>query len=121
MGPHKEYGVSPGRLPGQGCEAFNRETASPGEGWAVVLPVPGGGNEGGGDRADSDVDPSEAEHGRAIIATRPILGLCEVAVRRPGAQVPRIWWEQTGINWKAAMEKAAEKEEDKAVEAKNRS
>ena len=66
VGPHKEDGVSPGCLPGQGCKAVNRETASPGEGWAMVLPVPGGGNEGGGDHADSDVDPSEAEHGRAI-------------------------------------------------------
>ena len=32
----------------------------------MVLPVPGEGDEGGGDRADSDVDPSEAEHGRVI-------------------------------------------------------
>ena len=27
-----------------------------------------------------------------FIATRPILGLCEGAVRRPGARVPRRWW-----------------------------
>ena len=33
-----------------------------------------------------------------FIATRPILGLCEVAERRPGTRVPRRWWEQTGIN-----------------------
>ena len=66
MGPDKEDGVSPGRLPGQGCKASNRKTASPGEGWAVVLPVPGGSNEGGGDGADPDVNPSEAEHGRPI-------------------------------------------------------
>ena len=26
-GPHKEDGVSPGRLPGQNCEAVNMETA----------------------------------------------------------------------------------------------
>ena len=32
----------------------------------MVLPVPGGGDEGGGECADLDVDPSEAEHGRAI-------------------------------------------------------
>ena len=32
----------------------------------MVLPVPGGGDEGGGYRADSDIDPPEAEHGRAI-------------------------------------------------------
>ena len=52
-----------------------------------------------------------------FIATRPILGLCKVAVRRPGAWVPRIRWEQTGIDWKAAREKAEAKEEDKAAEA----
>ena len=44
----------------------NRETASPGERWAMVLTVPGGVDEGGVDRADLDVDPLEAEHGRAI-------------------------------------------------------
>ena len=49
------------------------------------------------------------------ILTRPILGICEVAVRRPGARVPRRWWEQTEIDWKAAREKAAAKEEDEAV------
>ena len=32
----------------------------------MVLPVPGGSDEGGGDRADSDVNPPEAEIGRAI-------------------------------------------------------
>ena len=52
-----------------------------------------------------------------FIAMRPILGLCKVAVRRPGARVPRRWWEQTGIGWKAAREKATEKEEDEAAEA----
>ena len=66
MGPDKEDVVSPGRLPGQGCKAFNRETASPWEGWAVVLLVPGRGDEGGGGCEDPDVDPSEAKHGRAI-------------------------------------------------------
>ena len=44
-----------------------------------------------------------------FIATRPILGLCEVAVQQPGAWVPRRWWEQTGIGWKATREKVAEK------------
>ena len=32
----------------------------------MVLPLPGEGDEGGGDRADSDINPPEAEHGRAI-------------------------------------------------------
>ena len=47
-----------------------------------------------------------------FIAMRPIMGLCEVAVRQPGTRVPRRWWEQMGIDWKAAREKAAAKEED---------
>ena len=50
--------------------------------------------------------------GAQFIATRPILDLCEGAVRRPGAQVPRRWWEQTGIDWKGAREKAAATEEE---------
>ena len=32
----------------------------------MVLPVPGGGDEGGRDRADLEIDPPESEHGRAI-------------------------------------------------------
>ena len=44
-----------------------------------------------------------------FIATRPILGLCEVTERRPGTRVPRRWWEQTGIDWKTAREAAAAK------------
>ena len=32
----------------------------------MVLPIPGGGNEGGGDCADSEFYPPEAEDGRAI-------------------------------------------------------
>ena len=36
---------------------------------------------------------------------------------RPGARVPRRWWEQTGIDWKATREKASAKEKDKATEA----
>ena len=41
-----------------------------------------------------------------FIATRPILDLCEKAKRRPGAQVPGRWWEQTGIDCKGARERA---------------
>ena len=66
MGSDEKYGVGPGRLSGQGSNKANRETASPREEWGVVLPVTGGGDEGGGDRVDSDIDPPEAEHGRAI-------------------------------------------------------
>ena len=41
-----------------------------------------------------------------FIATRPILDLCEKAIRWPVARVPRLWWEQTGVDWKGAREKA---------------
>ena len=50
-------------------------------------------------------------------ATQPILGLCEVEERQPGTQVPRRWWEQTGIDWKAAREKATSKDRDDEAEA----
>ena len=46
-----------------------------------------------------------------FIATRPILDLCEKAERRPGARVPMRWWEQIGIDWKGAREKAEATEE----------
>ena len=52
-----------------------------------------------------------------FIATRLIMGLCEVAKRRPGTRIPRRWWEQTGIDWKAAREKAAAKDGDNEAEA----
>ena len=52
-----------------------------------------------------------------FIATRPILGLCEGAVRRPGARIPRRWWEQTGIDWKGGREKAEATEEEAAETA----
>ena len=41
-----------------------------------------------------------------FIATRPILDLCKKSKIRPGARVPIRWWEQTGINWKGARERA---------------
>ena len=42
-----------------------------------------------------------------FIATRLILGLCEVAERRRGERVPQRWWEQSGIDWRLEREKAA--------------
>ena len=54
-----------------------------------------------------------------FIATRPILGLCEVTERRPGTRVPMRWWEQTRIDWKAARAAAeaatAKNGEDEAM------
>ena len=46
-----------------------------------------------------------------FIVTRPILGICEVAERRRGTRVPQRWWEQSGIDWSLAREKAAAAEE----------
>ena len=51
-----------------------------------------------------------------FIATRPILGICEVAERRRGTRVPRRWWEQTSIDWKSAREKAAAQEGENEAE-----
>ena len=42
------------------------------------------------------------------IATRPILDLCERATQRVGARVSWRWWDQEGIDLKAAKEQAAE-------------
>ena len=42
-----------------------------------------------------------------FVATRPIFGLCKVAERRRGTRVPQRWWEQSGIDWSLAREKAA--------------
>ena len=84
VGSYEEDGVGPGRLSGQSCKKINGETASPWEGWVVVLPVPGRGNEGGGDRADLDIDPPEAENGRAIYCdaadSGPVRGGSKMAV-----------------------------------------
>ena len=66
MGSDEKDGVGPGRLSGQGSKNDNGETALPREGWGLVLPVTGGGDEGGGDRAELDIDPPEAEHGCEI-------------------------------------------------------
>ena len=40
-----------------------------------------------------------------FIATRPILGLCEVAEQWRGTRVPQRWWEQSGIDWSLVREK----------------
>ena len=42
-----------------------------------------------------------------FIATRSFLDLWEQATRRPGAQVYRRWWEQTGVYLKGEREKLA--------------
>ena len=40
-----------------------------------------------------------------------------MAERWPGTRVPRRWWEQTGIDWKVAREKAEAKDGDDEAEA----
>ena len=52
-----------------------------------------------------------------FIATRPILGLCEVTERRTGTRVPSRWWEQERIDCKAARVKASAKDGDDEAEA----
>ena len=42
------------------------------------------------------------------IATRPILDLCERATQGVGERVSRRWWDQEGIDLKAAKERAVE-------------
>ena len=65
-GPYQKDGICPGRLPGQGCTAFDRTAAPPEEGRKVVLPLPFGGSKGGGGREGQDICPPETEYGRAI-------------------------------------------------------
>ena len=42
------------------------------------------------------------------IETRRVLELCERATQRVGLRVSRRWWDQEGIDLKAAKERAAE-------------
>ena len=89
MGPHKEDGVSPRRLPGKICKAVNRDTASPVEVWAMLLPVLGAGEEGVGDREYSDLYPSEAEHGRAIYCDAANSGILRGGSETAGGTCPK--------------------------------
>ena len=45
-----------------------------------------------------------------FVAKRPILALCEGSEKRGGARVPQRWWEQKGIDWKLARERAKDAE-----------
>ena len=55
----------------------------------MVIPVPGGGDEGGGDRADLEVDPSEAEHGRAIYCDKADSGPMQGGSETTGGMGPK--------------------------------
>ena len=117
MGSNEKYGVGPGRLSGLGSKNVNRETASPWEGLAVDLPVPKGAMKEAGILQIWTSILRRQNMVAQFIATRPILDLYEGAVRRLGDRVTRRWWEQTGIDWKGAREKAAATEEELAEAA----
>ena len=103
----KKNGICPGHLPGQGSKAADRTAAPPGEGWKWFYPsLTGALKEAGVVRARTSVLRRQNTVAQ-LIATRPILGLCEVAERRQGTRVPQRWWEQSVIDWRLASEKAA--------------
>ena len=72
----------------------------------MAVPPPGGSNKERRDREGEDIGPPETEYGRAFVATRPILALCEGTERRGRARVHQRWWEQTGIDWRLARAKS---------------
>ena len=111
MGSDEKYGVGPGRLSGQGSKNINEETSSPREGWGVVLPLPGGGDEGGRDGADSDIDPPEAEHGRKIYCNAAYSGPVRGGSKTDGCTGPKAVVGADGDRLEGAREKAAVTEE----------
>ena len=56
----------PGNLSGQGHSEAHGETAATRDREDVVLPITGESDEGGRDSLDLDLNPLEAEYGRAI-------------------------------------------------------
>ena len=68
----------------------------------IYLPLTGATKEAGIVRARTSVLRRQNTVAQ-FIATRPILGLCEVTERRGGTRVPQRWWEQPGIDCYAAF------------------
>ena len=69
MGSDEEDGKIPGQFSVQGRAEAHGEATAAREGWDgrdLVTPFIGGSNEGGRDFPDRDINPSEAEYGRAI-------------------------------------------------------
>ena len=65
----------------------------------MVLPLTGGGHEGGG---FTDVRTSINRRQNTVaqyIAAQPLLDLCKGTTQREGARVTLRWWDQTGIDW----------------------
>ena len=73
----------------------------------MVLPLPGGGSKGGGGREGQDIGPPETEYGRAVYFDAVDSGALRGGGETEGTQVPQRWWEQSGIIWRLAREKAA--------------
>ena len=61
-----EDGEGPGQFSVQGRAEDHREAAAAREGQDMVLPFVGRSNEGDRDGSDTDINPTEAEYGRAI-------------------------------------------------------
>ena len=107
VGLNKKYGICPGCLPGQGSTAADKTAAPPGEGRRMILPLPGGSSKRGEGREGQDIGPPETEYGRAIYCDATDSGALQDGGETAGTRVPHRWWEQSGINWRLAREKAA--------------
>ena len=66
MGGVPDNGAGVERVHTWGGETANRQTTVQREGWGVVLPLTGGGHEGGGAHRRPNVHKQKAEHGRAV-------------------------------------------------------
>ena len=103
---------NPGHFSVQGCAEAHREAAAAREGQDgrdLVLPFVDGSNEGGRDRPDTYVNTSETEYSCTIycnMAESEPVRKGHQADGRTGARVARQWWEQTGVDWKVARERA---------------
>ena len=93
-----------------GGETANWKATTERVGWEVVLPLTGGGHEGGGltnVRTSINIRQNTVAQ---YIATRPLLELCEGATQREGERVTLRWWDPTGIDWEKAKAREAETE-----------
>ena len=71
------------------------------------VPLLRGGNTGGGLGGGRGVCPEEAEYGRVVHVTQPILDLCEEALHWLGTRVSKRWWEQEVLDLVGVWEEAA--------------
>ena len=66
MGGVPDNGAGVDRVHTWGGETDNRQTTAEREGWELVLPLIGGGHEGGGDHRRPNIHTQKSEHGRAV-------------------------------------------------------